>query len=107
VTGTLEIERKVDGLYNLTQTIYETLNKPIITNGDSNQYKLDALSKDKQSEISSEYYDLSMDLKSVKLDVVINQAKVSNSISKNQKDISQNVEAINQSRVQTQKFLKK
>ncbi len=37
-----------------------------------------------------------MDLEGVKLDIEINQAKVSNTISKNQNDIGQNAEAINQ-----------
>jgi TolA-binding protein len=41
-----------------------------------------------------------MDLEGVKLDVVINQSKLSNSISINQKDTSQNTEAINQLRDQ-------
>ena len=44
--------------------------------------------------------DLSMDLEGVKFDVVINQSKLSNSISINQKDTSQNTEAINQLRDQ-------
>ena len=41
-----------------------------------------------------------MDLEGVKLDVVINQSKLSNSISINQKDTSHNTEAINQLRDQ-------
>ena len=99
----LEIERKVDCLYDLTHKIYNSLNKPTIINVDSEQlYKSDVLNNDNQTENSSrsEYYDLSMDLEGVKLDVVINQSKLSNSISINQKDTSHNTEAINQLRDQ-------
>ena len=99
----LEIERKVDCLYDLTHKIYNSLNKPTIINADSEQsYNSDVLNNDNQTENSSrsEYYDLSMDLEGVKLDVVINQSKLSNSISINQKDTSQNTEAINQLRDQ-------
>ena len=99
----LEIERKVDCLYDLTHKIYNLLNKPTIINADSEQlYKSDVLNNDNQTENSSrsEYYDLSMDLEGVKLDVVINQSKLSDSISINQKDTSHNTEAINQLRDQ-------
>jgi hypothetical protein len=76
----LEIERKVDCLYDLTHKIYNSLNKPTIINADSEQlYNSDVLNNDNQTENSSrsEYYDLqSMDLEGVKLDVVINQSKL-------------------------------
>ena len=99
----LEIERKVDCLYDLTHKIYNSLNKPTIINADSEQlYNSDVLNNNNQTENSSrsEYYDLSMDVEGVKLDVVINQSKLSNSISINQKDTSQNTETINQLRDQ-------
>ena len=95
----LEIERKVDCLYDLAHKIYNSLNKPTIINTDSEQlYNSDVLNNDNQTENSSrsEYYGLSMDLEGVKLDAVINQSKLLNSISINQKDTSQNTEAINQ-----------
>ncbi|CAB4034947.1 Hypothetical predicted protein, partial [Paramuricea clavata] len=69
----LTVERKVDCLYDLTHKIYNSLNKPTIINGDSEQlYKSDVLNNDNQTENSSrsEHYDLSMDLEGVKLDVV-------------------------------------
>ena len=78
----LEIERKVDCLYDLMHKIYNSLNKPTIINADSEQlYNSDVLNNDNQTENSSrsEYYDLSMVLEGVKLDVVISQSKLSNS----------------------------
>jgi TolA-binding protein len=100
----LEIERKVDCLYDLMHKIYNSRSTSrLIINADSEQlYNSDVLNNDNQTEnpSRSEYYDLSIDLEGVKLDVVINQSKLSNSISINQKDTSQNTEAINQLRDQ-------
>jgi hypothetical protein len=43
----LEIERKVDCLYDLTHKIYNALNKPTIINADSEQlYSSDVLNND-------------------------------------------------------------
>ena len=50
----LEIERKVDCLYDLTHKIYNSLNKPTIINADSKQlYKSDVLNNDNQTENSN------------------------------------------------------
>lgn len=98
-----EIEDKLSNLYDITHKIYNTLSNSTTAGaefsklGGSLDHDKAVNDHHKRGEFShSEIYDLSTELEGVKLDVVINNSKLSNDILSNSKTNCENTQAINQ-----------
>ena len=89
-------------MYDITYKIYNTVSDSTAIGDDLGQKfckdgHTNAIDQPNQNNNPlSEYYELTTDLKEVKLDAVINHTKLSNNISSNSKVISENTQEIDQ-----------